>query len=51
MPYIPHTPEDTQKMLAAIGVDDIQALFDEIPRHYNMQAFKKYQPALMKWKC
>lgn len=31
MPYIPHTPEDTETMLASIGVNDIQALFDEIP--------------------
>lgn len=31
MPYIPHTPEDTKSMLASIGVNDIQALFDEIP--------------------
>lgn len=31
MPYIPHTTEDTEQMLASIGVNDIQALFDEIP--------------------
>lgn len=31
MPYIPHTPEDIQSMLAAIKVDSIDTLFDEIP--------------------
>ncbi len=31
MPYIPHTPEDTETMLASIGAPSLQALFDEIP--------------------
>ena len=31
MPFIPHTPEDVSAMLAAIGVGDVEALFDEIP--------------------
>ncbi len=31
MPFIPHTEEDLQEMLAAIGVPDIETLFDEIP--------------------
>ncbi|MCF6353830.1 MAG: aminomethyl-transferring glycine dehydrogenase subunit GcvPA [Candidatus Polarisedimenticolaceae bacterium] len=31
MPFIPHTEEDLREMLAAIGVPDIEALFDEIP--------------------
>jgi len=31
MPYIPHTDEDVHAMLAAIGVDTIDDLFDEIP--------------------
>lgn len=31
MPFIPHTDDDTRAMLAAIGVDSIEALFDEIP--------------------
>lgn len=31
MPFIPHTVSDVQAMLAAIGVNDIDALFDEIP--------------------
>jgi len=31
MPFIPHTEDDVGEMLAAIGVRDIEALFDEIP--------------------
>lgn len=31
MPFIPHTDEDIAGMLDAIGVDSIDALFDEIP--------------------
>jgi len=33
MPFIPHTAEDTGAMLADIGADSIEALFDEIPPH------------------
>jgi len=32
VPFIPHTEADVREMLAAIGVDSIEALFDEIPR-------------------
>ena len=32
MPFIPHTEQDVREMLAAIGVDSIEALFDEIPQ-------------------
>jgi glycine dehydrogenase subunit 1 len=31
MPFIPHTAEDVADMLNAIGVSDIDSLFDEIP--------------------
>lgn len=31
MPFIPHTDEDIRHMLAEIGVDSVNALFDEIP--------------------
>jgi glycine dehydrogenase subunit 1 len=31
MPFIPHTEKDVRDMLAAIGVDSIETLFDEIP--------------------
>ncbi|MDX1569034.1 MAG: aminomethyl-transferring glycine dehydrogenase subunit GcvPA [Xanthomonadales bacterium] len=31
MPFIPHTEQDVEQMLAEIGADSIEALFDEIP--------------------
>jgi glycine dehydrogenase subunit 1 len=31
MPFIPHTAEDVRRMLAAVGVSSLDALFDEIP--------------------
>ena len=31
MPFIPHTEHDIREMLAAVGVDSIEKLFDEIP--------------------
>jgi len=31
MPFVPHTEQDVREMLDAIGVDDIETLFDEIP--------------------
>lgn len=31
MPFIPHTEEDIAEMLASIGADSIETLFDEIP--------------------
>jgi len=31
MPFIPHTPQDVAEMLAALGVERIDQLFDEIP--------------------
>ncbi len=33
MPFVPHTADDVQAMLAEIGVPDIDTLFDEIPAH------------------
>jgi glycine dehydrogenase subunit 1 len=32
MPFIPHTEEDIRAMCAAIGVADVEQLFDEIPQ-------------------
>ncbi len=32
MPFIPHTKQDVEAMLGAIGVDSIDDLFDEVPR-------------------
>ncbi|MDI1351440.1 MAG: aminomethyl-transferring glycine dehydrogenase subunit GcvPA [bacterium] len=40
MPFIPHTTNDTQEMLAAIGVNDTQALFDEIPLSLQYSGFE-----------
>lgn len=40
MPYIPHTTEDKQEMLVAIGAEDIQALFDEIPPSLQYAGFQ-----------
>jgi glycine dehydrogenase subunit 1 len=37
MPFIPHTENDINNMLDAIGVADIETLFDEIPRHILAQ--------------
>jgi len=31
MPFVPHTQHDEQLMLESVGVDSIEALFDEIP--------------------
>ena len=31
MPFIPHTLDDIQEMLATIGIDSIETLFEEIP--------------------
>ncbi len=46
MPYIPHTPKDTQKMLASIGVNDTQALFDEIPASLQYAGFQNMPAGL-----
>ncbi|MEJ2667558.1 MAG: aminomethyl-transferring glycine dehydrogenase subunit GcvPA [Deinococcales bacterium] len=31
MPYLPHSPDDVRRALETIGVDSIDALFDELP--------------------
>lgn len=40
MPYIPHTKEDTDAMLASIGAASIQDLFDEIPDAIQYAGFE-----------
>lgn len=40
MPYIPHTTEDTEAMLASIGVRQPQDLFDEIPAFLRYEELK-----------
>ena len=42
MPFIPHTQDDTDSMLRAIGVNDIDELFDEIPDSFNFQNISGY---------
>ncbi|MGB5490113.1 MAG: aminomethyl-transferring glycine dehydrogenase subunit GcvPA [Woeseiaceae bacterium] len=37
MPFIPHTEKDTQEMLAAIGANSIEDLFDEIPAELRIE--------------
>jgi glycine cleavage system P protein (glycine dehydrogenase) subunit 1 len=38
MAFIPHTREDVQSMLAAIGVGSVEQLFDEIPANLRLAA-------------
>jgi len=40
MPYIPHTDEDINAMLARIGVRDTETLFDEIPQELRNHDLK-----------
>ncbi len=46
MPFIPHTPDDVQAMLAVAGVKKIDDLFDEIPASLQLQAPPDVLPAL-----
>ena len=39
MPYVPHTDADVREMLAAIGVNNVEALFAEIPAELRPQSF------------
>jgi glycine dehydrogenase subunit 1 len=41
MPFIPHTAEEVDAMLATIGVDGIEDLFDEIPRELRAGRLEK----------
>ena len=41
MPFIPHTEEDVKSMLAAIGVESIENLFDEIPAELRAEGLTK----------
>ncbi len=46
MPFIPHTEEDIQAMLASIGADTIDNLFDEIPPALKSGSLKRVPPGL-----
>ncbi len=41
MPYIPHTQADVADMLAQLGVDSIETLFDEIPAAIRCEPFQE----------
>jgi len=41
MPFIPHSEQDVRDMLAAIGVSDIESLFDEIPESLRAGELKR----------
>lgn len=45
MPFIPHTKKDTEEMLDAIGVNDIEALFDEIPGELRIDSLDRVPDA------
>ena len=46
MPFIPHTPEDVEQMLAAIGAKKIEDLFDEIPKALRIESLAGIPDAL-----
>ncbi|HJS91943.1 MAG TPA: aminomethyl-transferring glycine dehydrogenase subunit GcvPA [Steroidobacteraceae bacterium] len=46
MAFIPHTREDVESMLAAIGVSSIEQLFDEIPANLRLAALAGVPEAL-----
>ena len=46
MPFIPHTEEDIRAMLASIGADTIDNLFDEIPPALKSCSLKRVPPGL-----
>jgi glycine dehydrogenase subunit 1 len=46
MPFIPHTEEETRQMLEAIGVKDIDELFDEIPDALINEKLNYVPPAM-----
>ena len=45
MVYVPHTDEERRQMLAAIGVEDIAALFADIPAPYRYPEMGLPEPA------
>ena len=46
MPFIPHTEEDINTMLASIGANTIDDLFDEIPAALKTGSLKRVPPGL-----
>ena len=46
MPFIPHTPDDVEQMLAAIGAKKVEDLFDEIPKNLRIESLAGIPDAL-----
>jgi glycine dehydrogenase subunit 1 len=46
MPFVPHTEQDIRDMLAVIGVDSIEDLFDEIPAALRSGGLEQVPEAL-----
>ncbi|MEJ0036794.1 MAG: aminomethyl-transferring glycine dehydrogenase subunit GcvPA [Gammaproteobacteria bacterium] len=46
MAFIPHTPQDVAEMLATIGVQTIEQLFDEIPTNLRVKSLSGVPAAL-----
>jgi glycine dehydrogenase subunit 1 len=46
MPFNPHTPKDVKDMLAAIGANSIEELFDEIPKELRIESLAGIPDAL-----
>lgn len=46
MPFIPHTEDEVQEMLAAIGVESIDDLFDEIPAELRSSGLGLVPPGI-----
>ena len=44
MPFIPHTAEEVEHMLASIGVDSVEDLFDEIPAELRAGSLTRVPP-------
>jgi glycine dehydrogenase subunit 1 len=46
MPFNPHTPNDVEQMLAAIGAKTVEDLFDEIPKDLRIESLAGIPDAL-----
>jgi len=46
MPYVPHTPEDREAMLDAIGVASMEELFETVPAELRLSRDLNLPPAL-----
>ena len=46
MPFIPHTPSEVDAMLATIGVDSVETLFDEIDERLRGADFSAIPPGM-----